>query len=86
MKGKKFWITEIILSFFSFCFFFAGLAGAFKCDGHVSTQKRDNVLSMLNPVSILLNNSTVLEDSDRNLYIGGLAGDDCTIQKFTEKE
>ncbi len=29
MKGKKFWITEIILSFFSFCFFFVGLAGAF---------------------------------------------------------
>lgn len=29
MKGKKFWITEIILSFFRFCFFFVGLAGAF---------------------------------------------------------
>lgn len=83
MKGKQFWITETILVFFSFILFFASLSAYYNCDGQVSTEKRDNVFSLLNPIN-LVSNKSVLEDSKGNLYIGNLSGDGMAVQKYNK--
>lgn len=84
MNGKKFWITETILTIISFILLFVVLSYHNNSDGHVGAEKRDNVLSNLNPINII-SEKTVLEDSKGNLYIGNMAGDTLAIQKYTDQ-
>ena len=82
MKGKKFWITECVLACISFVLLFVVLSSYNNCDGHVSLEKRDNVLSNLNVINIF-SEKTVIEDFEGNLYIGNMSGDSLTVQKYT---
>lgn len=83
MKKRIFILCEVILAICSIVFFFMGAVQLSASEGQVEFARRGNVIGVCFPLTNFICNKSVLADPQGNLYVSGLGGDTCVIQKFT---